>query len=161
MVRKNPVCGVWWWKIVNSEYTVWSATRLNFRTFTLFNYVNDICNSCNSNILSFADDTTVYVSDSDIHKAYLNANEEINNVYTWFCANKLSLNANKTKYIFIWHNQRPLKLCDEQLCINNIPLTRIGNDCLETSTKFLGIHIDPKTTHFTDQLQSSKFYFCH
>ena len=32
-------------------------------------YVNDICNSCNSNILSFADDTTVYVSDSDIHKA--------------------------------------------------------------------------------------------
>ena len=105
-------------------------------------YVNDICNSCNSNILSFADDTTVYVSDSDIHKAYLNANEEINNVYTWFCANKLSLNANKTKYIVIRHNQRPLKLCDEQLCIDNIPLTRIGNDCLETSTKFLGIHID-------------------
>ena len=29
-------------------------------------YVNDICNSCNSNILSFADDTTVYVSDSDM-----------------------------------------------------------------------------------------------
>ena len=47
-------------------------------------YVNDICNSCNSNILSFADDTTVYVSDSDIHKAYLNANEEINNVRTNF-----------------------------------------------------------------------------
>ena len=69
-------------------------------------YVNNICNSYNSNILPFADDTTVYVSDSDIHKAYLNANEEINNVYTWFCANKLSLNANKTKYIVIRHNQR-------------------------------------------------------
>ena len=89
----------------------------------IYGEINDICNSCNiNNILSLCDDTTVYASDSDIHCAYLNANKEINNVYTWLWANKPSLNANKTKYIVIRNNQWALKLCDEQLCINNIPL---------------------------------------
>ena len=59
-------------------------------------YVNDINKSCNSNILSFADDTTLFVSNSDIE-----ANKEINSLYMWFCANKLSLNAKKAKYIIL------------------------------------------------------------
>ena len=29
-------------------------------------YVNDIYNSCNGNMLSFADDTTVYLSSADL-----------------------------------------------------------------------------------------------
>ena len=92
-------------------------------------YVNDIENSCDSNILSFADDTTMYSSHSDINSLFEMGNTEINNVYAWFCTNKLSLNAGKTKYIIIKPRQRH---CD----------TRIGNNCSETSTKFLGILID-------------------
>ena len=60
-------------------------------------YVNDIANSCNGNILSFADDTTLYMSNSHLQTLYAQVNTEINNLFTWFCANKLSLNANKTK----------------------------------------------------------------
>ena len=56
---------------------------------------------CNSNILSFADDTTLFVSNSDIGSLYEEANKEINFLCMWFCANKLSLNVKKTKYIFL------------------------------------------------------------
>ena len=51
--------------------------------------------------LLLADDTTLFVSNSDIGSLYQEANKEINSLYVWFCANKLSLHAKKTKYI-IW-----------------------------------------------------------
>ena len=69
-------------------------------------YVNDIENSCDSNILSFADDTTIYSSHSDINSLFEMGNTEINNLYIWLCTNKLSLNAGKTKYIIIKPRQR-------------------------------------------------------
>ena len=64
-------------------------------------FVNDIHKSCDSNILSFADDTTLYLSHSDIASLYSNANRHINNLYDWFCANKLSLNAQKKTNILL------------------------------------------------------------
>ena len=104
-------------------------------------YVNDIENSCDSNILSFADDTTIYSSHSDIN-SLLKWEMYINNLYTWFCTNKLSLNAGKTKYIIIKPRQRHCDISGRNISINNVSLTRIGNNCSETSTKFLGILID-------------------
>ena len=59
-------------------------------------YVNDIGNSNEYTILSFADDTTLYMSHHDLEILYINAN---NALYEWLCANKLALSANKTKYI--------------------------------------------------------------
>ena len=104
--------------------------------------MNDIENSCDSNILSFADDTTIYSSHSDINSLFEMGNAEINNLYTWFCTNKLSLNAGKTKYIIIKPRQRHCDISGRNISINNVSLTRIGNNCPETSTKFLGILID-------------------
>ena len=102
----------------------------------IFGLLIDICNSCNSNILSLADNTTMYMSDSNIHCAYLNANKEINNVYTWLCEKKnfhyvqIQLStysyditnglSNKTinKTTFnshtdsLFHRSRKLKICD-------------------------------------------------
>ena len=105
-------------------------------------YVNDISNSCSTNILSFADDTTLYSSNSDVKQLISNANSHINDLFQWFCANKLSLNANKTKYIIIKPKQKKINMSDLNIHINNTPLTRIGNDCKEKATKFLGIFID-------------------
>ena len=61
-------------------------------------YVNDIGDSCNGSILSFADDTTLITSHANLLDLYTIANRNINELYMWFCANKLSLNADKTKY---------------------------------------------------------------
>ena len=64
-------------------------------------YVNDIGNSCHGMILSFADDTTLITSSSNLNELFTNANVYINNLYEWFCSSRLSLNANKTKYIVL------------------------------------------------------------
>ena len=100
-------------------------------------YVNDIENSCDSNILSFADDTTIYSSHSDINSLFEMGNTDINNLYTWFCTNKLSVNAGNTKYIIIKPRQRHCDISGRNIAINNV-----SYNCSETSTKFLGILID-------------------
>ena len=64
-------------------------------------YVNDIGNLSKYNILSFADDTTLYMSHHYLYVLNTNADNAINDLYEWFCANKVALNANKTKYIVI------------------------------------------------------------
>ena len=64
-------------------------------------YVNDISKSCRGNILSFADDTTLYMSNSNLNELFLEANSTINELFQWFCANRLSLNPTKTKYTII------------------------------------------------------------
>ena len=66
----------------------------------------------------------------------------INKLFNWFCANKLSLNSGKTKYIVIRQHSKQLNLNIYTLSINGTPLTRIGNNCKETAIKFLGIYID-------------------
>jgi hypothetical protein len=105
-------------------------------------YVNDIAKSCNENILSFADDTSLYLSDSNIDNLFSNANIQLNKLYEWFCANRLSLNPNKTKFIILKTPNSSLNTTGLELCIDGIPLTQIGVNFTEKSTKFLGLHID-------------------
>lgn len=95
-----------------------------------------------TNILSFADDTTIFSSSSDIVTLFESVNKDTNDLFTWFCANRLSLNAGKTKYIIIKPRQKQCDLSGLSICINNTPLTRIGKNCAEEATKFLGILID-------------------
>ena len=64
-------------------------------------YINDISHSTTENILSFADDTTVFLSDSDPTRLFSRANKSLEAVFHWFCANRLSLNAKKTQYMVI------------------------------------------------------------
>jgi len=99
-------------------------------------YINDIKNCTPENILSFADDTTMLLSHSDPVLLYDRANRSLSDLFHWFCANKLSLNAKKTQYILIQphgltHYQHTLSLK-----INGEPLSRVN------ASKFLGITID-------------------
>ena len=73
---------------------------------------------------------------------YNDANAHINRIYQWFCANKLSLNAGKTKYIVIKPSYKNCDLSNMNIQIDDTPLARIGNDCSEKATKFLGLWID-------------------
>jgi len=91
-------------------------------------YVNDIGNSYQCNILSFADDTTLYVSHSNINTLLFIANERLKNLFTWFCANKLCLNKSKTKYIVIRPSHMKSDLTTLNISINGAQLNRIGND---------------------------------
>ena len=72
-------------------------------------YVNDICNC--SSILEFhlfADDTNVFLSDTNIQKLELNLNIELGKVSHWLNANKLSLNIEKTSFVIFHPPQRKI-----------------------------------------------------
>ena len=49
-------------------------------------YINDIGFSCHGMILSFADDTTLITSSSNLNDFFTNANLYVNNQYEWFCS---------------------------------------------------------------------------
>ena len=85
-------------------------------------YINDISHSTTENILSFADDTTVSLSDSDPIRLFSRANKSLEAVFHWFCANRLSLNEKKKLNIRLYN--RPLK------------------NYITHLSKFLGITID-------------------
>lgn len=105
-------------------------------------YVNDISVSTSEKVLSFADDTSVYLSHHDLPTLYRQSNTAINDVFNWFCANRLSLNPNKTKYIVIRAPQKKSNFDNLVLSINGTELSRICSNTDEKSTKFLGLHVD-------------------
>ena len=70
-------------------------------------------------------------------------NAELSHLNDWFCANKLSLNTDKTKYV-LFHKAKskdnlPLVLPD--LFINDVKIKS------ENSLKFLGVMTDENLTH--------------
>ena len=92
--------------------------------------------------LLFADDTTLQISSSNIKELYLTANRELELIYQWFKANKLALNTSKTKYILFRKPDMNVDFSHLDLLIENVPIERIGNNCAESSFKFVGVKID-------------------
>ena len=63
-------------------------------------YVNDFPRCLNqSSCLSFADDTTILLSDKNTKCLFIKGSNELLNIDNWLIANKLFLNSDKTKYI--------------------------------------------------------------
>ena len=105
-------------------------------------YINDIEKSTSGNILSFADDTTIIISESNPERLFNLANKYLDELYHWFCANKLSLNPNKTKYMIIQNPLKPRSFDDKRVYINGNLLSKVGHNNNEKSCKFLGIYLD-------------------
>ena len=64
-------------------------------------YVNDFPNCLkNGTSLSFADDTSILISGNNAKSIFEKGNQELDNVDNWLIANKLSLNASKTKCVY-------------------------------------------------------------
>ena len=62
-------------------------------------YINDLSRSSSKlTLLMFAEDTNLFISDSNIENLFETMNEELRKVATWFKASKPSLNISKTKY---------------------------------------------------------------
>ena len=65
-------------------------------------YINDMYRSSNQkSFVHFADDATVFASDSDINNVHATVNFDLESVDNWLKANRLSLNVSKTSYIII------------------------------------------------------------
>ena len=95
--------------------------------------------------IQFADDTTLYCSEKSLRLIESNFNHDLVNIYDWFCANKLTLNAKKSTCMVFAPNNK--KITDFSL--------KIGDTVIEpvTETKFLGLWLDHKLTwkkHYTE-----------
>ena len=63
-------------------------------------YVNDFPKCLNhSSAIMFGNDTSVFISNSNLTTMYQRANEDQNSIYNWLGANKLAINFTKTKYV--------------------------------------------------------------
>ena len=80
----------------------------------------------------FADDTTVFASDSDIYGVHASVNR---GVYKWLKTNRLSLNVSKTSYMIIFNQKNAL---DNK--IRETILTKVS------TVKFLGVALDENLT---------------
>ena len=102
-------------------------------------YVNDLKPSSKIlNPVMFAGDINLFYSHKCIESIFDMMHKELKHIYERFRANKLSLNASKTRYTFFHTPQIaddiPLQL--QPLWINNILIKR------EYSIKFLGVILD-------------------
>ena len=62
-------------------------------------YINNLFRSLSKlTPIMLADDTNLFISDSNIENRFETMNEELRKVGNWFKASKLSLNISKTKY---------------------------------------------------------------
>ena len=85
----------------------------------------------------FADNTNLFYSHNSVKELFRTTNTELSHLNGQFCANKLSLNTDKTNYLFHKAKSKdnlPLVLPD--LFINDVKIKR------ENSLKFLGVMID-------------------
>ena len=104
-------------------------------------YTNDLWKSISfSGIIQYADDTTIYLSGTNLHTLSQNINKDLNSIFNWFSCNRLALSANKTVAICFKKARTEISLDDIKLEINNVPIN------LVTSTKLLGLYLDCSLT---------------
>ena len=115
-------------------------------------YINDINHCTSLNLLSYADDTTIYTSNSNADTLYAEVNKELIKLDDWFRANKLSLNVKKTNYSIFSPTKFPHDV-NRTLILNNTSINR------EHSVRFLGLNIDQQLTWNThiNKLKSKIF----
>ena len=102
-------------------------------------YINDII-QCSDvlKLILFADDTNLFYHNSDICQLEYVVNNELEKLFTWFRANKLSLNALKTNFMIfgsklIHRNNDELKCILDGNILERVPVT-----------KFVGVLLDDK-----------------
>ena len=103
-------------------------------------YINDIAQS--SPLLEFylfADDTTIFISDSDVKRLEKTLNTELVHVSNWLIANKLSLNVGKSN-VLLFRQSNKQNLPPINITINGLPVSE------KEYAKYLGIIIDNKLT---------------
>ena len=114
-------------------------------------YINDLPENLNhSKSILFADDTNLIFHDKDLNSLSTKINSELQIITDWFYANKLSLNANKTKYLIFHTTRRHISEDTFGIKINNINIERTRN------MKFLGVYMDENLTWKTHARTKAK-----
>ena len=94
-------------------------------------YIHDLANVSLSFLsLLFADDTNLFISNSNFDDLINTINHELDIIYTWLNANKLSLHIGKTNCMLFYPKGKYISLY-EKIFINKCPINEVKE------TKFL------------------------
>jgi hypothetical protein len=139
-------------------------------------YINDFWKCTSMFSALFADDTTSLAKGLILADVITYVNCELKKMANWFRANKMSLNASKTKYIIFRTQNKPVDPAVCNLVYNTnefglpedpaliTPIERISSENQESSFKLLGVYIDEHLSfkHHIDILcaKLSKSMYC-
>ena len=104
-------------------------------------YVNDLLFSLETaareNVIMYADDTVLYVSDQDPMACVKNSQRLLDELYRWCQKNKLTINISKTKHMFVARRKDQLpQVKTKYVTVNKESLNNVD------SYKYLGVDID-------------------
>lgn len=105
-------------------------------------YINDLHNCTNLNLLSFADDTTLFTSGHNRYDISQFVNTELMKVNNWLCSNRLKLNKSKTNFVVFCPPGRHINFEQYPIKINNEVINQTNTQNKKTQFKFLGICLD-------------------
>ena len=106
-------------------------------------YINDFHKSSDLfDFHLFADDSNLFYEHKNLSTLQNIINTELLNIHTWLCANKLSLNIEKSHFVLFHSQQKKLKNFPFNLNLCNKELKR------ESSVKYLGTYMDRLTLKF-------------
>ena len=101
-------------------------------------YINDMYLAVQSStVYHFADDTNLMCSSTSLKKLRIAVNKDLNLLYEWLCANRLSVNTGKTEFI-VFRPPRHNPAVRLTLKFNKIKLFE------STKIKYLGLILDNK-----------------
>ena len=99
--------------------------------------INDLPHGLNKLMSKlFADDTTLYLFDSDIDNLINKFKVEIQSLLNWCSDNKMDINWSKTYFMFVYNSRRKLKI---PICIS---IHKNININVVTNFKLLGVVLD-------------------
>jgi hypothetical protein len=116
-------------------------------------YINDLPLCSEFIALIFADDTTLLLSDSNIHYLINLANTEFQKICEFFRANRLALHPKKTQFMIFSNSPAVRAMNFEIVCNNNnvnehstdliCPIQRVRDFDKLPAVRFLGVFFDP------------------
>ena len=105
---------------------MWCSPRFFNRAFVFLIFINHLNNSTKVvDPVLFADDTNLFCSDNNARALFEIANQVLSRINDWFLVNKLSLNAEKAKYM-LFH-----KLTDQENIPLKLPLLQLNGNIIE------------------------------
>lgn len=108
-------------------------------------YINDFHRSSKLfNFHLFADDSNLFLANKSLEFIQDTCNTELKKIHTWLCANKLSLNIDKSNYVIFHPSQKRISV-PINLKINNKSVKQ------KNSVKYLGVMVD-KNLNWKEQV---------
>ena len=104
-------------------------------------------------VLPPADDTSLTYASADLKLINDCVNDDLNKVYIWLSANKLTLNLTKTEFMLLGSRQKLSKLSETpSFMINDHPVMQVS------TAKSLGVHIDQNQETIKGTERASPIY---